>query len=255
MTLIGEDVSPWIRQFHPSVDAPIRLVCFPHAGGSASYYFPVSRALAPSVDVAAVQYPGRQDRRGEPCVEDICELADVIALEMRPWCDRPLALFGHSMGATVAYEVGRRLERAGTMPMGIFASGRRAPSIDRNESIHLRDDRGVVQALQELSGTNSTLLSDDEFVSMVLPAVRADYKAVETYRHADGPVLACPVTALVGDTDPMATVEDAEAWRAHTTGTFRIKVYPGGHFYLTAQVDSVLNTIVDQLAEWTSGAR
>ena len=250
-----EDVSPWIRQFHPSVDAPVRLACFPHAGGAASFYFPVSRALSPGVDVVSVQYPGRQDRRGERCIEDLCQLADVVAGELLPWCDRPLALFGHSMGATVAYEVARRLERAGAAPVGIFASGRRAPSTDRIESIHLRDDRGVVQALQELSGTNSALLGDDEFVHMVLPAVRADYKAVETYRHPGGPVLACPVSVLVGDTDPMATVEDAEAWRGHTTGGFRIEVYPGGHFYLTAQAGPVLRTIVDQLAEWTSSAR
>jgi surfactin synthase thioesterase subunit len=255
MTATVGDVSPWIRQFHPSVDAPVQLACFPHAGGAASFFFPVSRALAPDVDVLAVQYPGRQDRRGERCIDNLCELADVIAGELLPRCDRPLALFGHSMGATVAYEVARLLERAGALPVGIFASGRRAPSIDRNESIHLRDDKGLVRALHELSGTSSALLGDAEFVNMVLPSVRADYRAVETYRHPDGPVLGCPVSVLVGDADPMATIEDAEAWRGHTTGKFRIEVYPGGHFYLSEQVNSVLSTIVDQLAEWRSGAR
>ena len=241
----------WIRRFHVTDEAPLRLLCFPHAGGSASYYFPVSRALAPAVEVVAVQYPGRQDRRGEKCVDDIGELADFIFGELPAWSDRPLALFGHSMGATVAYEVAKRMERAGTAPVGLFASGRRAPSVYRNDSIHLRDDDGIVAALKELSGTDDQLLGDDELVRMILPAVRGDYKAVETYRHRGGPELGSPICVLVGDSDPVTSVDDARAWQGHTTASCLLEVLPGGHFYLNAQAASVQRTILRQLGEWT----
>jgi surfactin synthase thioesterase subunit len=244
----------WLRQFHPTADAPVRLVCFPHAGGAATSYFPLSRALAPAVDVAAVQYPGRQDRRGERCIDDLRELADLIADELRPRCDLPLALFGHSMGATVAYEVARRLERDGTLLLGLFASGRRAPSIDRYESIHLRDDRGIVQALRELSGTDSVVLGDEELLNMVLPAVRNDYRAVETYRHDAGPLLRVPICVLVGDSDPMTDLAEARAWASHTAATCRVEVFAGGHFFLQPQSENVRRTIVRQLGEWRSGA-
>lgn len=105
------ETGAWVRRFHPDGrDAAHRLICFPHAGGSASFYFPVSRALTPGVDVLAIQYPGRQDRRHEPCIDSIAALADALAEEVRPWCDRPVTFFGHSMGATLAFEVARRLE-------------------------------------------------------------------------------------------------------------------------------------------------
>lgn len=106
-----EDNGLWIRRFHPRPDGDVRLVCLPHAGGSASFFFPVSQAMPPSVDVLCVQYPGRQDRRAEPVIDSIPDLADQVFAALLPWADRPLAFFGHSMGATLAFEVARRLER------------------------------------------------------------------------------------------------------------------------------------------------
>ena len=134
----GSDL--WLRRFHPAADAPVRLVCFPHAGGSASFYFPGSAALADGCDVSALQYPGRQDRRHEPNVDDIGVLADRIAPVLEPLFDRPVVFFGHSMGAVLAFEVARRLEARGHEPALLFASGRRAPSTVREENVHQRDD-------------------------------------------------------------------------------------------------------------------
>src|SRR5690242_16412325 len=121
----------WFRRYQAAPGAPVRLLCFPHAGGAATWYFPVARALAPHVDVIAVQYPGRQDRRLEPLVTDLTELAARIVAAL-PDDDRPLGLLGHSMGATVAYEVARRTE-----PAALFVSGRRPPDRIRNEGVHL----------------------------------------------------------------------------------------------------------------------
>jgi surfactin synthase thioesterase subunit len=249
--------SAWIRRFHPRAAVgpePARragtsaatLVCFPHAGGSASFFFPVSTALRGQHEVLAVQYPGRQDRREEEPIGSLPVLADRAFAALRPWfAEGPVALFGHSMGAVIAFEVARRAEReAGTSPTALVASGRRAPSRHRTDNLHQRDDNAIVAELRKLNGTDASLLADDEIVRMILPAVRGDYRAVETYVYEPGPPLRCPITAFIGDDDPQVTVEDAEAWAAHTTAGFRLRVFRGGHFYLTARADETIAELV-----------
>ncbi|MFI7354927.1 thioesterase II family protein [Streptomyces avidinii] len=240
----------WLRRFHPAEDAPVRLFCFPHAGGAASYYFPMSRALSPDADVLAVQYPGRQDRRHERCVDDLRELADRVVAELRPWCDRPVALFGHSLGASLAFEVALRLQEAGDpAPVALFASGRRAPSHHReNQLVHLAPDDRLLAEIKALSGTDPAVLADDELLRSVLPAIRGDYKAAETYRYRPGPALACPITVLTGDIDPAVTAEEAAGWADHTDGPFALHRFAGGHFYLNRHSAEVIDLIRQQLA-------
>ncbi|MEE1753767.1 thioesterase II family protein [Streptomyces sp. SP18CS02] len=253
MTSTPRDTGAWIRRFHPS-DAPVRLVCFPHAGGAATYYHPMSMRMSAEMEVLAVQYPGRQDRRTEPCVGDMSKLADLVVEEIRPWTDRPLAFFGHSMGAVLGYEVARRLERDGVRLLTFFASGRRAPSCVRAEDVHLRDDAGLITEVKKLNGTDDRLLDEPEVVEMLLPALRSDYQAVETYRYEPGPALGCPVVVLTGDRDPQVTAEEARAWREHTDGSFDLRTYPGGHFYLNAHAPSVMETVAAQLRDVRAAA-
>ncbi|UJW29729.1 alpha/beta fold hydrolase [Saccharothrix sp. AJ9571] len=241
--------SSWIRRFHPAPDAPARLVCFPHAGGSASFYFPVSQALSGSLDVLNLQYPGRQDRRHEPLIDDIAELADELTGVLRPWLDRPVAFFGHSMGAILAFEVALRLEReAGPRPVRLFASGRRAPSTHRDETVHQRDDEGVLAEMKLMSGTDARLLGDDEVLRMIMPAIRGDYRAIETYRAQPDSVVNCPIDVLVGDDDPKTTVDEARAWQEHTTGGFDLRVFTGGHFFLAHHQQEINALIRDRVA-------
>jgi surfactin synthase thioesterase subunit len=233
------------------------LVCLPHAGGSATASFAFSRAAAdaaPDMDVVAVQYPGRQDRRAEPCFDDVGEMSDAIVDDLAPWFDRPVALFGHSMGATLGYEVARRLEARGERLLGLFASACRAPSEQRIEYVHQRDDDGLIAALRELAGTDHAVLGDDELLRMVLPAVRGDYTAVETYRHVDGTELACPIQVLVGDNDPVTTMAEANAWARHSRAACSVEVLPGGHFYLNSQLPAVLTTVTARLRDWAAPA-
>ncbi|MFI9274318.1 thioesterase II family protein [Kitasatospora sp. NPDC052896] len=252
--VVGET---WIRRFHPKPGAAVRLVCFPHAGGSAGYFHPLSALLGPEVEVLAVQYPGRQDRRIEPAVADIGELADEVAGALRPWADQPLALFGHSMGALVAFETARRLERRGGAALSaFFASGRRAPSRYREEHVHRLDDAGLVAAIRALNGTDHRLLDDEEILRVILPAVRSDYRAAETYRCPPDAVLAdLPITALLGDRDPRVTPEEAHAWREHTTGPFELRVFPGGgHFYLADARAELALLLTERLTAAERGA-
>ncbi|MEU7024036.1 alpha/beta fold hydrolase [Streptomyces sp. NPDC046203] len=248
MTGTATSTDAWVRRFHPADDAGTRLICFPHAGGSATYYFPVSRAMSPATDVLAVQYPGRQDRRFEPCVDDLHELADRVVAELLPWTDRPVALFGHSLGATLAFEVALRLEAAGIVPLGLFASGRTAPSRHRGGRMHLNSDEKLLDSIKRMSGTDPQILQDDELLQVMLPMFRSDYKAAETYRYRSGSVLSCPVIALTGDSDTEVTPEEARAWEEHTTGPFSMEVFSGGHFYLNSHAGTVISLIRDHMA-------
>ncbi|MFI1017868.1 thioesterase II family protein [Streptomyces sp. NPDC020965] len=249
------DTETWIRRFFPSPDAAVQLICLPHAGGSAPFYRPVAQALSPRIEVLAVQYPGRQDRRHEPMVDNLGELADQVSAAVLDSVDRPYALFGHSMGATLAFETAVRLERAGRGPQRVFASGRRAPSRHRDERVHTLDDDGVVAELRGLSGTDQRIFGDEELLRMVLPAIRNDYYAAETYVYAPGPRLRSPITALAGDSDPKASHDEVRAWSAHTDGDFDLQMYSGGHFYLLDHSAAVLRIINERLSEPASALR
>jgi pyochelin biosynthesis protein PchC len=238
---------PWIRRYHEAPDSEVRLVCFPHVGGSASFYFPLSAKLSPAVEVVAIQYPGRLDRLAEANIDNLPELADAIFPILHPMADRPLALFGHSMGAALAYEVALRLEGHSSPPVRLFVSGRRAPSRYRDEMVHQRDDQGIVAELRRLSGTDLSLLDDPATLKMILPSIRSDYKATETYRHTPGRSVTCPIVVLVGDGDSKVTMDEAKAWAEHGTGPFDLRTFPGGHFYLVDQNEALARMLTDDL--------
>ncbi|KOX11123.1 MULTISPECIES: thioesterase II family protein [unclassified Streptomyces] len=244
----------WLRSFHQPAPGAPRLLCLPHAGGSAGFYHPFSKALSPAVDVLAVQYPGRQDRLSEPPVDSVRELARGVFRALDERDDTPVALFGHSMGAMVGFELARLLADAGRPPAVFFVSGRRGPSVERDESVHLGDDARLIEEVVKLDGTHAAVLQDEELLQMILPALRADYRAVETYRRTPGPRLGFPFVALTGDEDPRVTPEEARTWSQETDGPFELHVYPGGHFYLVAQQQAVLSRIEATLRRFGPGA-
>ena len=246
MSQFSPDNDLWCRRYRPTSTATARLVCLPHAGGSASFFLPVSSALAPRVDVVSIQYPGRQDRRNEKPLTDLALLADQVYAVVRQQSELPLTFFGHSMGASLAFEVIRRLEADNRAAVRLFASGRRAPSVFRQETVHRLDDAGLLAEIRRLNGTSSAVLADDELMRAALPALRADYQAAELYRTEPEAAVSCPVTVLTGDRDPKTSLDDAQAWAQHTTSdSFEMQVFPGGHFFLSDQTDDVIK-ILDQ---------
>ncbi|GGQ99662.1 thioesterase II family protein [Streptomyces asoensis] len=260
MTPWDRAAGPWLTRYTPPRPAGgrIQLVCLPHAGGSATFFQPLARAFEALPDapfeVLAVQYPGRQERRAEPLLDDLAALADRVAEALRHAGDAPLVLFGHSMGALVAWEAARRLCRPGdTPPAGLVVSGRGAPSLHRDVRLHLRTDAELVADLRYLSGTASDLLTDPDVLGMVLPVLRGDYKAVDGYRYEPGSPLSCPVAVFLGDRDPWARQREARGWQEETTGPVTFRTFPGDHFYLTARWDAVALAVAESLAGVTAG--
>ncbi|MGW6919348.1 thioesterase II family protein [Kitasatospora sp. NPDC054939] len=253
MTVTDLTADRWYRRFHARDTAPVRLVCFPHAGGTAGWYHPLSAALSPYSDVLAAQYPGRQDRYAEPGITSLDLLADRLYRTLQPYADRPLVLFGHSMGASLAFEVARRFEaddrphRAGG-PVHLVLSGRGAPSLDRDEpKEHMLSDGALLERVTDLGGTDPRLLAEPELRELILVSLRSDYTAVDTYRAAPGARVGVPVTALTGDADPRVTPDEAAGWAAHTDASFDLRVFPGGHFYLADRMREVADVIAERL--------
>jgi len=248
--------NPWIRNFNPAPNARTRLLCFPHAGGSASYFFPLSSALAPEFDVYAVQYPGRQDRYTEPLIEDIDDMADQAYEALEPLIDAPVALFGHSMGAVLAFEVARRIETlGGRSPVLVFASGSRAPSRygDEQGADGPQGDEGLLEVMRDLGGTDPRVLNDPDMLATFLPAFGSDYRALQKYHRGTEVAINAPVVVMTATDDPKTSVADARAWLEHTSGGGEVHTFEGGHFYLEKQPQRVIEVIARALRSTEGG--
>ncbi|MCE6998423.1 alpha/beta fold hydrolase [Saccharothrix sp. S26] len=224
------------------------MLCFPHAGGGASYYRPWAAAFPADVELWVVQYPGREDRMTEARIDEMGVLVDEVSgVLLAELDDLPLVLFGHSMGAAVAHEVARVLAEARPgLVRKLVVSGRMAPKHEMTKvaSVHLADDDGLVAHVVALGGTSAAVFAEPELRDLLLPVIRNDYRLIETYRPTDVAPLDVPVTAIIGSRDARATVELARPWSEIAGAGFALKVLEGGHFYLTENRDAVLAEIV-----------
>ncbi|MFJ2645521.1 thioesterase II family protein [Streptomyces sp. NPDC087420] len=239
----------WTRCFRPAPEAGAQLLCFPHAGGSAGAYLPLSIAVGGTAETLVVQYPGRHDRFAEPFTERLGEVVDAVVAGLPAGGDRPLVLFGHSMGAILAFETARRLEREGRGPVALFVSGREGPALAQRIRLpNPPSDEDLIGEMRLLSGTEDELLSNPDILELALPPLRADYAMLFAHTHRPGPALGCPVTALTGDNDPRVDVERVLAWERETEGPFERHVLPGGHFFLGDHLPYVADLVAASVA-------
>ncbi|WP_034263748.1 thioesterase II family protein [Actinospica robiniae] len=237
----------WLRVLRPVARPRLRLVCLPHAGGTASFFQPWAELMPPDVELLAVRYPGRHDRYGDPFAESMEQLADPVAAALEPLLDRPIALFGHSMGATVGYEVAVRLEAAGRPPVRLFVSSRRAPHLPFEENLADLPDDDLVAEVRKLGGVDDGLLDLPEMRAIALPSLRADYRLVTAYCPAEPVKTSVPVVAYTGLADPGCTLDEARAWAELSLGGFELRVFPGDHFYLVPERETLLAHLFSRL--------
>lgn len=242
--------NPWLANYVPNPQARLRLFCFPHAGSSASAYGRWPERLPPDVDVWSVEYPGRGSRRAEQPFARLQALVTAMVPYFLPALTTPYAMFGHSMGAIVAFEAARRLQLRGARPpLALIAAGCRAPSLPpTSPPIHALPDDEFVARLHSLNGTPAGILADPQLLRLFMPTLRADLQAAETYSYVSGPKLACHVVVYGGDADSDVPAADLDAWRQETQGPFSRRMFPGDHFFMRTSEALVFDTLARDLA-------
>ena len=238
----------WFDHRFRSSTASFSLYCFPFAGGAASFYSEWSQQVGGAVELVPVQLPGRGARMAEPPPDTIEEVADQVTEAVLRTETLPL-LFGHSMGAIIAFEVARRLDAAARPVVHLFVSGRPAPR-------HLRPvvpisdlprDR-FVQVLRDYGAADEQILDNEQLLDVLMPMMRADFGAIETYRYTPGPLLTCPISAWCGTEDQEVSPDTMLDWADVTAGGVKLFVRSGGHFFLSDHVAEILRTVDEEAA-------
>ncbi|MFI6532778.1 AMP-binding protein [Nonomuraea sp. NPDC050547] len=226
----------------------VRLVCFPFAGGGLSAYASWGDLLPAHVELVCVLPPGRGPRLDERPLEWVAELVGGLGPKLAADPHPRTYLFGHSLGAIVAFETARWLRRnAHPEPAGLLVSGSAAPQTPVTARAHLLPDDALLAHVGALGGTDQSLVDDERLRPLLLPALRADFAMHETYQYAADEPLACPVTAFAGSHDDEAPIEDVLGWGEQTAGPFQMQVLNGGHFFIASQHERLLGLLSEAL--------
>jgi medium-chain acyl-[acyl-carrier-protein] hydrolase len=250
-------MNPWL--IYPSVavaasgaatttaaTAAFRLFCLPYSGAGASVYRTWGTALAPNVEVVAIQLPGRESRLKEPLLHDLSMLIETLTPVLIPHLDRPFGFFGHSVGALVGFELARQLRRFDQpLPAHLFVSARHAPQLSAATApIHQLPDVELVAQLRRYNGTPEVVLQNTELMNLFLPILRADLAMNENYMHLSEDAFEFPITAFGGLQDTQVGEDDLAAWAEQTQDTFRLQMFSGDHFFLKDHQSEILQSIV-----------
>jgi medium-chain acyl-[acyl-carrier-protein] hydrolase len=241
--------NPWVYTRLPRPEASQRLFCFPYAGGGALIFHSWPDALPPTIEVCVIQLPGRGARLLEKPYRRMDSLVSALAGALAPMLDKPFALFGHSMGAWIGFELARRLRKAHRVePLHLFVSGSGAPHLpQRDMPLHDLPDEEFFRALRRLNGTPKEVLENEELMRLVTPTLRADFAICENYSYVRRPLLSCPITAFGGTQDRKLKQSDIVAWREETNGAFHTQMFPGDHFFIHTAVQPLLARLAREL--------
>ena len=236
----------WLAGRELSPHADFRLFCLPYAGGGAAVYRGWQEVAPPGVQVLALELPGRGTRLREAPLQRLAPLIRSMADALTDALDRPYALFGHSMGALLVFELARALRRRPVrQPAHLFISAAGSPTTPPPRPLlHCATDDEIRRRLTELGGTPLDLLDNVELMRLMLPVLRADFSVLETYEYRDEAPLATPLTVLGGRSDRIVPPKALDEWRQHTSAGSRLRLFPGDHFFLHGTTAEVMTAVV-----------
>ncbi|SBT39347.1 thioesterase domain-containing protein [Micromonospora auratinigra] len=244
----------WFVSTGSRPQAPVRLFCLPYAGAGASAFRRWQQGIGPDVEVLPVQLPGRENRISEDPRFTVADVADAIASR----ADRPYAIYGHSMGGRVGFEVVRELRRTGRpLPLRLYVGGARAPHVTAPslfDGLSRVDDDELLRRLAEGGGLPAELFDHPELVELLLPLLRADFGRVDGYRYSPGEPLPVPLVAFSGVHDRAVTRAHSAAWAEHTAAGFTLHELDGGHFFLNDRLPDLLAAIRADLTDALAAA-
>lgn len=244
-------LKPWAISYRKIQSEPaVRLFCLPYAGGSASVFRDWPNRLPPSIEVCAVQLPGRETRLKEPVFTRLGPLVQELARAVLPSLDRPVALFGHSVGALIAFELARHLRaQYGIRPVHLWAAACPAPQLpDADAPIHTLPEPDFRERVRRFNGTPTAVLEHEELMGMMGPVLRADFALRETYAYVSDAPLDCPITVFGGVQDHDVGEAALLAWQAQTSRSFRLHMLPGNHFFLHSSQAELLQGVYADLS-------
>lgn len=238
----------WITRRKLNHEAKVRLICFPYAGGGAAIFRGWTDILPSSIEVCAVQLPGRGARLAEPSLTNLTDIINALAREFDQYFDKPFALFGHSMGAMLSLEFARLLRNErGIEPSHLFISGCRALQLpDPHPATYNLPEKAFIEELRRLNGTPQEVLNNPELINLILPVLRTDFTICQTYKYSDDLPLKYPITVF-GGIDDKTKREQLMPWSDHTTSTFTLRMFQGDHFFLHTAELKILEIIAQKL--------
>ena len=245
------NVSSWFLRPSQRPWARTRLFCFPRAGAGASSFRNWAEDCHPHLEAILIQPPGRETRLAEAPLRSMDSLVAAIADALADFLDRPFAFYGHSLGAKAAFETARELRRRRLpAPAHLYAAACPGPSLPwHHPPLRALPDTELLSELQKLyGGVPREVAADPDLRALLVPALRADLTIVETYRYNDEEPLAIPVTCFTGSDDHMTPESDVLAWRRHSSAAFRLRTFPGDHFFPAAARKSILELIASDLS-------
>lgn len=227
----------------------LRLFCFPYAGGSSYSFRSWSNYFPPTIEIIALEIPGRGIKIKDKPYQNIEPLVNEIALEIVPYLDKPFAFFGHSMGGLVSFELARLIRRQYNLePVHLFISGRCAPQINNSKTIiNNLPETDFIQELRQLNGTPEAVLNNSELMKILIPILRADFAVLENYVYSPESPFNCPISVFGGLQDREVLLEELEAWRKQTLGSFSLKMLTGDHFFIDSSQSFLLQELIQQL--------
>ena len=225
----------------------MKLFCMPWAGG-ASYCYDFWQKTV-GIKVLPLEYPGHGTRLKETCASNFSALVqDCLYQIVEQHGREPFALFGHSMGALLAYECSRHLQNSDYSPKHLFVSGMCAPSCWEKNCVPIREDENVIERIKLLGGVPTELMAHPELLDFFAPIIKNDYHVLDTYRYFSKNKISCPITVFYGSADRILFSE-LEKWKEETVKRCDIYKFYGGHFFIKEHYRDIMNTIKTDLCQ------